>query len=148
MAAMSASQSCAADCVSVSSTVCKSKVERLMTLSTSAVAVCCCKDSRSSFSSRTFSMAMTACVAKLLTSSICLSVNGRTSWRKMAIAPIRSSSLSMGTKLDPGDRPCFAVEICLIRREIDDMDYLLGLDHAAEEAGGPQGGALALLDQN
>ena len=39
-------------------------------------------------------------------------------------------------KLDPGDRPCFAVEICLIRREIDDMDYLLGLDHAAEEAGG------------
>src|SRR5262249_24614676 len=51
-------------------------------------------------------------------------------------------------KLNPGYRPCFAVEICLIRREIDDMDYLLGLDHAAEEAGGPQGGALALLDQN
>src|SRR5262249_31853117 len=51
-------------------------------------------------------------------------------------------------KLDSGDRPCFAVEICLIRREIDDMDYLLGLDHAAEKAGRPQGGALALLDQN
>jgi len=45
MAAMSASQSRAADSVSVSSTVCRSKVERLMTLSTSAVAVCCCNDS-------------------------------------------------------------------------------------------------------
>ena len=52
-----------------------------MTLSTSAVAVCCCSDSRSSLSRRVFSMAMTACLAKLLTSSICLSVNGRTSWR-------------------------------------------------------------------
>ena len=31
-----------------------------MTLSTSAVAVCCCRDSRSSLSSRVFSMAMTA----------------------------------------------------------------------------------------
>ena len=38
----------------------ESKVERLMTLSTSAVAVCCCSDSRSSLSSRVFSMAMTA----------------------------------------------------------------------------------------
>ena len=44
--AISASQSRAADSVSVSSTVCRSKVERLMTLSTSAVAVCCCRDSR------------------------------------------------------------------------------------------------------
>ena len=30
--------------ISVSSTACRSKVERLMTLSTSAVAVCCCRD--------------------------------------------------------------------------------------------------------
>ncbi len=35
--------------------------------------------SRSSLSSRVFSMAMTACAAKFETSSICLSVNGRTS---------------------------------------------------------------------
>ena len=41
---MSASHSRAADSTSVSSTVCRSKVERLMTLSTSAVAVCCCSD--------------------------------------------------------------------------------------------------------
>ena len=37
-----------------------------MTLSTSAVAVCCCSDSRSSLSSRVFSMAMTAWAAKFL----------------------------------------------------------------------------------
>ena len=43
---------------------------------------------RSSFSSRVFSIAITACAAKFGTSSICLSVNGRTSWRKMVIAPI------------------------------------------------------------
>ena len=35
-----------------------------MTLSTSAVAVCCCSNSRSSLSSRVFSMAMTAWAAK------------------------------------------------------------------------------------
>src|SRR5262249_29327916 len=34
-----------------------------------------------SLSSRAFSMAITACAAKFLTSSICLSLNGRTSWR-------------------------------------------------------------------
>ena len=34
-----------------------------------------------SLSSRVFSMAMTACAAKFLTSSICLSLNGRTSCR-------------------------------------------------------------------
>ena len=64
-----------------SSTGCSSTVERLMTFSTSAVAVCCCSDSRSSLSRRVFSMAMTAWLAKFLTSSISLLVNGRTSWR-------------------------------------------------------------------
>jgi hypothetical protein len=61
----------------VPSTVCRSNVERLITFSTSAVAVCCCSDSRSSFSSRVFSMAMTAWLAKLVNSAICLSLNGR-----------------------------------------------------------------------
>ncbi len=36
---------------------------------------------RSSLSRRVFSMAITAWAAKLVTNSICLSVNGRTSWR-------------------------------------------------------------------
>ena len=42
---LSASQSRAANSTSVFSTVWRSKVERLMTLSTSAVAVCCSSDS-------------------------------------------------------------------------------------------------------
>src|SRR5215471_17865730 len=61
MKPLSASHRRAADATSVLSTVTRSKVERLMTLSTSAVAVCCCSDSlrsvvrwRSSFSSRVF----------------------------------------------------------------------------------------------
>ena len=36
-----------------------------MTLSTSAVAVCCCSDSRSSLSRRVFSMAMTAWLGEI-----------------------------------------------------------------------------------
>ena len=62
----------------------KSPGELEMTYRTSEVAVCCSSRSvvaRSSLSSRAFSMAMTACAAKFLTSSICLSVNGRTSCR-------------------------------------------------------------------
>src|SRR5262249_16791889 len=59
--------------------VSRSKVERLITLRTSAVAVCCCSDSRSSFSRRVFSMAITAWLAKFVTSSICFSLKGRTS---------------------------------------------------------------------
>ena len=42
---ISASQSRAADSTSVCRTDLRSKVERLMTLSTSEVAVCCCRDS-------------------------------------------------------------------------------------------------------
>ena len=63
MAAMSARQSRAAESTSVSSTACRSKAERLMTLSTSDVAVCCSSDLlrswvrwRSSLSSRVFSI--------------------------------------------------------------------------------------------
>ena len=79
--AISASHSSAANSTSASSTVCSSNVERLITFSTSAVAVCCCSNSRSSLSSRVFSMAMTACPAKFFISPICLSVKGCTSWR-------------------------------------------------------------------
>ena len=58
-----------------------------ITLSTSAVAVCCSSNSaRSSVrwrtvSSRVFSIAITAWRAKVSTSATCLSVKGRTSWR-------------------------------------------------------------------
>ena len=69
-----------------SNTGCNSPGELEMTFSTSEVAVCCSSDSerssvrwRSSLSRRVFSMAMTAWAAKFVTSSTCLSVNGRTS---------------------------------------------------------------------
>jgi hypothetical protein len=62
-------------------TGCSSPGELEMTCNTSAVAVCCANDSRSSLSSRAFSMAMTAWLAKFVNSAICLSLNGRTSWR-------------------------------------------------------------------
>ena len=52
-----------------------------MTCKTSAVAVCCSKASRVSVMRRAFSIAMTACAAKFCNSAICLSENGRTSWR-------------------------------------------------------------------
>jgi hypothetical protein len=56
-------------------------------LSTSAVAVCCCSDSRSSLSNRVFSMAMTAWSAKVVASSISLSEKSSTLARRSTIAP-------------------------------------------------------------
>ncbi len=76
-----------------------------MTSSTFKVAVCCSSDSDNSAvractssNSRTFSMAMTAWSAKVLTSSICVSVNGLTSERRIVITPMASSSRSKGTE--------------------------------------------------
>ena len=72
----------AAVSTSVSSTGCKSKVERLMTFSTSLVAVWYSSDSsrslvrwRNSPSNRAFSIAITACAAKFSSRAICLSGN-------------------------------------------------------------------------
>src|SRR5215471_10563372 len=67
MFAFCASHKRAADSTSVSITACRSNAERLMTLSTSAVAVCCCSDCRSSSNSRTLSIAMAAWSAKVST---------------------------------------------------------------------------------
>ena len=103
MAAVSASHNRAADSTRVSSTACRSNVERLMTLRTSAVAVCCWSDSLSScvrcctsLNSLTFSIAITAWRAKLVNSAICFSVNGLTSERRIKRVPMASSSLSPG----------------------------------------------------
>ena len=85
---MLAAQSRAAVWTTVSKTGCKSKVERLMTFSTSLVAVWYSSDSyrsrvrsRSSFRSLAFSIAITACAAKFCNSAICSWVNSRTSLR-------------------------------------------------------------------
>jgi hypothetical protein len=67
-----------------------------MTLSTSAVAVCCCSDCRNSLSSRVFSTAITAWAAKFSTRSICFFVNGFTSRRYMEMTPTGSLSLNIG----------------------------------------------------
>jgi len=52
-----------------------------MTRSTSEMAVCCSSDSFVSLNSRTFSIAMTAWSANVVTSRICASLNGLTSRR-------------------------------------------------------------------
>jgi len=54
---------------------------RMMTCSTSAVAVCCSSASLCSVINRAFSIAITACAAKLCNSAICLSEKGWTSRR-------------------------------------------------------------------
>jgi hypothetical protein len=72
-----------------------------MTRRISAVAVCCSSASFVSLNSRTFSIAMTAWSANVLSSSISLFENGRTSptesRRPTPMAPMGFPSRSMGT---------------------------------------------------
>ncbi len=77
-----------------------------ITRRTSLVAVCCSSASvtsllraSSSWNKRTFSMAITAWSAKVLTNSICLSVNGLTSFLSKAMTPISTLPFSMGTAI-------------------------------------------------
>ena len=74
-----------------------------ITCSTSEVAVCCSNASESSrvractsSNSRAFSIAITAWSAKVVSSSICLSVNGLTSVRCKPMAPIGTPSRRSG----------------------------------------------------
>jgi hypothetical protein len=76
-----------------------SPCELEMTLNTSVVAVCRCSDSRSSLSSRAFSMAMTAWAAKDLMSLICLSSNATASRCAVATAPITLPSRTIGAEI-------------------------------------------------
>ena len=76
-AALTANQPDPPDEISVSNTACRSNADRLITFSTSAVAVCCCSASARSFvraftssNRRTFSIAMTAWSAKVRTISM------------------------------------------------------------------------------
>ena len=89
----------------VSNTGWVSVCDRLMTRRMSLVAVCVSSAvvssrllARSPVNSRTFSMAMTAWSAKVFSSSICLSLNGRTSVRRMPIAPMAAPARSSGTR--------------------------------------------------
>jgi len=73
----------------------RSKAERLMTWSTSAVAVCCWSASFVSLNSRTFSIAIAAWSANVLTRSTSGAVNAPV-FRPSPIAPIASPLLSTG----------------------------------------------------
>src|SRR6516165_2718604 len=106
MCAASALHNRAAVVTSVSSTGWRSKVERLMTWSTSLVAVWYSSDSsrslvrsRNSPSSRAFSIAITACAAKFCNNAICLSEKGRTSCRYIEMNPSSVSSLRKATQI-------------------------------------------------
>jgi hypothetical protein len=88
----------------VSNTGCTSVGELEMTRRISLVAVWYSSDSLSSCvractssNSRTFSIAITAWSAKVVASSICFSVNGRTVVRISTITPIGIPSLRRGT---------------------------------------------------
>jgi len=71
--------------------------DELIMPSTSAVAVCCSSDSRSSFNKRVFSKAMTAWAAKVVTSSICFSENGCGLLLERKITPTAFPSRRSGT---------------------------------------------------
>src|SRR5215469_16400726 len=143
---MSASQRRTADSTNVSSTACKSNVERLITLSTSAVAVCCCNDSRSSSSRRVFSMAMTAWLAKLVSNVICASVNGRTfltidddhSNQFIVLEHRHSDKGPDPTEFDGFDdrRVAFGIRLC--RCQVGDVDSPLSFNCLAKT--GPRRG--------
>ena len=72
----------------------------------------------SSLSKWVFSIAITAWAAKFSTSLICLSVNGRTSWRIILIKPIRSLSRSIGTPS--------AVRVRRVRQRLRPLDDARG----------------------
>src|SRR5262249_39399202 len=82
-----------------------------MTCSTWEVAICRSSDSESSrvrccsaSNSRTFSIAITAWSAKVVSSSICLSVKGRTTDRVSVNAPIGVPSIRQAYRGRPADR--------------------------------------------
>ena len=100
---MRAPDSCTALRMIVSNTGWTSVGELLMTRRISLVAVCCSRASVrsaffvcSSWRSRAFSIAITAWSAKVSMRAIWLSVNARTSCRKMRITPSSSPARSMG----------------------------------------------------
>jgi hypothetical protein len=73
-----------------------SAIEPLITLSTSAVAVCCSSASWVSLKRRAFSIAITAWSAKVLSRAISLGRNGARLLRETTIAPMPRSSSSKG----------------------------------------------------
>ena len=100
----SAAHSFSARSPMMSNTGCTSVCDLLITRRIALVAVCCSRASvrsrfraSSSVNSLTFSTAMTAWSAKVVSSSICVSVKGIASTRTTLMAPIAASPRSIGT---------------------------------------------------
>ena len=130
MFAFSAKHTRAADSTSVSRTACRLKGERLITLSTSDVAVCCSSASVSSrvrvctaLNNLAFSIAIAAWSANVVANSICLSVNGRTVLRCKLIAPIGTPFLSSGTPRSVRNPPIFWPSVYLNRHRLEHHEY-------------------------
>jgi|SRR6516162_862253 len=73
---------------------------------------------------RTFSIAITAWSAKVVTSSICLLVNGRTEFRPKAMTPIGDPSRRSGTPRSvrkPPLRPAPPMRVFRIGQSVEDM---------------------------
>src|SRR5215472_13506227 len=134
----SAPQRRAALSARTSSTGRRSKVERLMSLSTSAVAVCCSSASRVSLMSRAFSIAITAWSAKVVTRAICFSVKARTSFLKSENVPTGTPSRMSGTPsgVCPG--------VFGIRPDIEDVDHPALRERPADDGSAAAAGGVLL----
>ena len=115
-----------------------------MTLSTSAVAVCCCRAIgalRSSLSSRVFSMAMTAWAAKFVhqldllvgEGTNFLAVNGERTDQFVLLQHRDSQKRPYAAKFDSRDDPRIAsFSVSLLCRKIGDVNDRFGRDHATD----------------
>src|SRR5262249_47202786 len=130
----------------LSNTGCKLPVVVLMTLSTSDVAVCCSSASDTSrvractsSNSRTFSIAITAWSAKVVTRSICCWVNGRTVLRCRIMTPIGFPSRSSGNPNTVRVPPIrsFLQGVFRIGQNIGDLDDASFLQDTTEDRSSP-----------
>ena len=78
---------------------------------------------------------MTAWAAKFFTNSICLSVKGRTSWRKTAKTPINSFSLIIGTFSSVRAPPNLEISDCGSRRPCHVLSATWAAWHGFQNAG-------------
>ena len=124
-----------ADFAMASNTGCTSAGELLMTFRISAVAVCRSSASLVSLNRRTFSIAITAWSAKVLSRSTWWSLNAPGSRRVTLIVPMAAPSRSIGTNstlrnprraghLAPPARPCPAIGL-----RVADAERRLGPGH-------------------
>src|SRR5438105_10506176 len=109
-----------------------------MTLSTSAVAVCCCRDSRRSLSRRTLSIAMTAC-GNQRDLRVCerpnlLAVNANGADQVTFLEHRHRKYGSIASKLDAGDHVWSALDVGLPHPDVRNVRHLLREGYLAKDA--------------